>query len=124
MSLEHLTQREEENYYGIALGLISGVGHIYAKTLLSYCGSFKDIFKAKGTALSKIPGIGPSIIGNIVNFKDYGTVEKEMKYIEQHGITPLFYSDKNFPQRLLNFNDSPFLLFLSLIHISEPTRPY
>lgn len=111
MSLEHLTQREEEIYYGIALGLIPGVGHIYAKTLLSYNGSFKGIFKAKASALNKIPGIGKQLIEKILKFNEFHLVEAEMKYLEQHQITPLFYSDKNFPQRLLNFNDSPFLLF-------------
>ena len=111
MSLEHLTQREEEIYYGIALGLIPGIGHIYAKTLLSYSGSFKEIFKAKSASLARIPGIGVHLINKITTFRDYELIEKEMKYIEKNGISTLFYSDKNFPQRLLNFNDSPFLLF-------------
>jgi len=111
MSLEHLTQREEEIYYGIALGLIPGLGHIYAKTLLSYNGSFKGIFNSKASSLSKIPGIGKQIIDKIIKFTDYQLVEAEMKYIDLHQISPLFYSDKKFPQRLLNFNDSPFLLF-------------
>lgn len=62
MSLEPLSQKEEEVFYGLALGLIPGIGHIYAKTLLSYVGSFKDIFQSKSASLSKIPGIGSSII--------------------------------------------------------------
>ena len=111
MSLEPLSQREEEVFYGLALGLIPGIGHIYAKTLLCYVGSFKDIFQSKSASLSKIPGIGSSIIEKIRHFNEFHLVENEIKYIEKHDVTPLFYSDKLFPKRLLNFNDSPFLLF-------------
>ena len=38
-------------------------------------------------------------------------LKNEMKFIEKYKIQPLFISDKNYPQRLLNCYDSPTLLY-------------
>ena len=43
----------------IALTCIPGVGHVTARSLLSYCGSAEEVFEAKQTHLKAIPGIGP-----------------------------------------------------------------
>ncbi|HRN33129.1 MAG TPA: DNA-processing protein DprA [Saprospiraceae bacterium] len=111
MSLNSTSYPEEEIYYGLALALIPGIGHIYAKTLLSYNGSFRQIFHSKGSQLLKTPGMGKELIRRILNFTDFDKVEEELKYIQDHQISPLFYNHPDFPQRLLYFNDSPFLIF-------------
>lgn len=107
MSLEPLSQ---ESILWFSLGLIPGIGHIYAKTLLSYV-SFKDIFNLNQLLSQKYRVLEALSLKKIRHFNEFHLVENEIKYIEKHDVTPLFYSDKLFPKRLLNFNDSPFLLF-------------
>ncbi|MCO6462396.1 MAG: DNA-processing protein DprA [Saprospiraceae bacterium] len=102
---------DEEVFYGLALGLIPGIGHIYAKTLLSYSGSFKNIFYSKPNKLLKIPGMGKELVRRIIHFADFQKIEDELKFMEKNGVTAIFYNHPEFPRRLLHFNDSPFLLF-------------
>ncbi len=111
MPLQSTSYPEEEIYYGLALASIPGIGHIYAKTLLSYNGSFRQIFHSKGSKLLKTPGMGKELIRRILDFSDFDKVEAELKYMQEHHISPLFYNQPEFPQRLLHFNDSPFLIF-------------
>ncbi len=95
----------------IALTLIPGVGNVIAKTLVSYCGSVEGIFKEKKKMLEKIPDIGHKTAEAIVDYKTFDKAESEIEFIEKFKIIPLFYLDKNYPQRLKNCSDSPVLLF-------------
>ena len=47
----------------------------------------------------------------IKDFSDFSNAEEEIKFIEKFRIKPLFITDKEYPQRLLNCYDSPTLLF-------------
>ena len=49
---------DDEKVYQVALSLVPGIGDITAKTLVSYCGSAKEVFKKNRNKLSKSPGIG------------------------------------------------------------------
>jgi len=98
--------------YKIALNLIKGVGSKNAKILISYLGGVENIFNAKKSELTKIPGIGTLLANNIVNFNDMALVEEEIKFIEKYKIKTLFYTDKDFPHRLKQCEDSPIILFV------------
>jgi DNA processing protein len=97
--------------YQIALSQIAGVGDILAKNLVSYCGGVEEVFKQKKSRLLQIPGIGERIAEQVVQFKDFKQVENEIKFIEKHGITALFYLDKNYPTRLKHYPDAPIMLY-------------
>lgn len=100
-----------ELYYGIALSLVPRIGNISAKTLLSYCGSFENVFKANDRALLKIPGVSPAIIEHIRNFDQFDVVDREIKYIEKHNIEVYFHFSADYPRRFQPFYESPFILF-------------
>lgn len=104
-----------ELLYQIALTEIKGIGDVNAKSLLAYCGSASAVFKAKKSELEKIPGIGEVNSGIVLKSRDNATIfnraEKEIKYIEKNNITPLFFTDNSYPQRLKHCHDSPILLF-------------
>ncbi len=97
--------------YQIAITLIPGIGDIVGKKLISYCGGVEAVFKEKKVALLKIPGIGQSTVNSIIGQKVFNRVEKEIEFIEKHNITTLFYTDPNYPARLLNCEDNPLLLY-------------
>lgn len=97
--------------YKVALTKIPLVGAVTARNLVSYCGGVQNVFDAKKADLLKIPGIGEQTTANILTKQSLEQAEKELEFIEQHSITPLFYLDKNYPQRLRNFADAPIMLY-------------
>jgi DNA processing protein len=98
--------------YQIGLTLIEGIGDVNAKSLLAYCGSAAEVFKQKEAQLLKIPGIGAMWAKSIVNSKDVlNRAEEEIKFIEKYNITPIFFTDENYPTRLKYCSDSPVLMY-------------
>lgn len=98
--------------YQIGLTLLDGVGDVLAKNLVAYCGSAEQVFKTNKSLLEKIPGIGSYTANAILKSKSvFERVEKEIKFIEDKSIETLFFTDKNYPQRLKNCNDSPVMLY-------------
>ncbi|MEP7107667.1 MAG: DNA-processing protein DprA [Ferruginibacter sp.] len=97
--------------YQIALTLVPNIGDVHAKALINLYGDAQSIFKAKKRDLDHLEGIGTIRAGSIKAFTDFQSCEAEIKFIEQYRIIPLFITDKNYPQRLLNCYDSPALLY-------------
>ncbi len=97
--------------YQIALTLVPNIGDVHAKALVNIYGNAQNIFKASKKDLENIEGIGTVRAKSIKNFIDFSSSEAEIKFIEKYKITPLFITDKNYPQRLLNCYDSPVLLY-------------
>lgn len=101
----------DELIYQLALSEVSQIGCVQAKILIQHFGEATSIFKAKESQLKKIEGIGEIRARNIKSFHDFKKEEEEIEFIEKYKIKPLFITDKNYPQRLLNCYDSPTLLF-------------
>ena len=97
--------------YQIALTQIPHIGDVHAKALVNIYGDAESIFKAKRKDLENQEGIGTIRANSIKAFTDFQNSGAEIKFIEQYKITPLFLTDKNYPQRLLNCYDSPVLLY-------------
>jgi DNA processing protein len=95
----------------IALTLLPNIGDVRAKALLETFGDAESIFKASKKNLENIEGIGSIAANSIKQFSDFKICEDEIKFIEKSKITPLFITDENYPQRLLNCYDSPTLLY-------------
>jgi DNA processing protein len=101
----------EELQQQIALTFIPQVGSVTAKLLVSYCGGAAEVFKASKQDLLKIPGIGPLIAENIRSSKPLLQAEKELEFMNQHGIEAVFYSEEKFPVRLKQLPDAPTILY-------------
>jgi len=97
--------------YQIALSLVPNIGDVHAKALVNRYGDAQSVFKAKRKDLENQEGIGAVRANSIKAFTAFQTSEAEIKFIEQYRIIPLFITDKNYPQRLLNCYDSPPLLY-------------
>jgi len=102
---------DEELKYRIGITLIPGIGDVLAKNLISYCGSVEGVFKEKKTALQKIPGIGETLANVVRKQNVLGRAEEEIKFIRKYKISPLFYLDDAYPQRLKHCADSPVLIY-------------
>lgn len=97
--------------YQIALTLVPKIGDMHAKKLIAYCGGTEAIFKESVKNLQKIPQIGNNVIKSLKSAKVMNRAAEEIKFIENHKIKPLFYLDKDYPQRLKHCDDGPILLY-------------
>ena len=97
--------------YQIALTLIPNIGDVNAKALINRFGNAASIFSANRKELENMEGIGSIRADCIKKFNNFQRCEDEIKFIDKYKITPLFLTDKNYPQRLLHCHDSPTLLY-------------
>ncbi len=97
--------------YQLALASVPHIGPVQAKTLCDHFENARDIFSARQSTLESIDGIGKIRAKNIKGFNNFNKAEKEIRFIEQYEILPIFIKDNNYPQRLLHCYDPPILLF-------------
>ncbi|MEI6949595.1 DNA-processing protein DprA [Paraflavisolibacter sp. H34] len=102
---------KSELLYQLALTLIPNIGDVHAKILVQHFGSAGAVFRAGKGEIENIEGIGTVRARCIREFHDFDRAEKEIGFLERYGIRPLFLTDPDYPQRLLNCYDSPTLLF-------------
>jgi DNA processing protein len=95
----------------IALTLVPQVGAVTTKNLVSYCGSAEAVFRSKRSELVRIPGVGSSIADSLLASKPLLLAERELLFLEQHGVEAVFYTDERYPVRLRQCYDSPALIF-------------
>jgi DNA processing protein len=105
----------QELIYRLALKQITKVGDVTAKNLVAYCGSASAVFTAKRNELIKIPHIGEYVAKFVLDSQNdaaiFNRAEKEIKFIEDEKITPLFFTDAAYPNKLKHCSDAPILLF-------------
>lgn len=102
---------EDPLLYQIGISLIPGIGDVNGKKLISFCGSAEAVFKSSRKALNTIPGMGDTLVNNILNQKVLTRAAREIEFIRKNKIQSLYYQDKAFPQRLLNCYDHPLMLY-------------
>lgn len=104
---------DESLKYNIAITALPNIGDITAKKLIAYCGSSEQVFNEKKSILEKIPGIGQVYAQSIIKNKYdvLALAEKELNFISDNNISPLFFLDKSYPQRLIHCEDGPILLY-------------
>ena len=95
----------------IALSLLNGIGPKRAKILVSTIGSVEGIFQENHIALGKIEGIGSVRASRLNRAESLLRAEREMAFIERAGITPVFYQDEDYPNRLRHCDDGPVILY-------------
>ena len=97
--------------YQIALSLIPNIGDVHAKALINIYGDAQSVFKATKKELENLDGIGSVRASSIKSFNNFQSSEAEILFLEKYKISPVFITDKKYPQRLLNCYDSPALLY-------------
>ena len=95
----------------IALTLVPNIGDVHAKALVNFYGSAEAVFKAPKKDLENLEGIGTVRANSIKSFNNFSAADAEIAFITQYKISPLFITDKDYPQRLLNCYDSPLMLY-------------
>lgn len=102
---------KEDQLYKIAITKVDKVGPVTTRNLISYCGGVKEVFYTKKKDLLKIPGVGEQTAENLLRHDVLKKAETELRFVSDHKINLLFYLDREYPQRLKPFHDSPVLLY-------------
>lgn len=105
------TDKQNELLYQIGVTLLDGVGDVRAKKLIAYCGGAEAVFKQRKSSLMKIPGIAERFANHILSQDVLKKAEAEVEQVIRNNITPIFFSDKEFPRRLKHCDDGPVLLY-------------
>jgi len=100
-----------ELFYQIALTQVNMVGDKVARVLLSRFGSATAIFNASERELSVISGMGAGRVKAFKKSLDRTRIEKELKFMQQHNIQPLFINHPNYPKLLKDCPDAPIMLY-------------
>src|SRR5690606_32482399 len=106
-----LKMSDHEFIYTLALQNVPKIGDITAKKLIQHCGSAEAVLKEKKHHLLKIDGIGSIVSADIFNPMHLEEATKEWQFIKENDITPLYFMDANYPDKLKHCIDSPILLF-------------
>ena len=124
----------EELIYRCGLSNIHGIGSITAKKLIDHFGSARSLFSASKKELIRVSQIGSSLALKIWDKKDFSLEAKELTTLEKKGIKILFFDDQEYPSRLKNQPDCPFMLqylgnnilnhprIISIVGTRNPTR--
>ncbi len=102
---------EQDDLYKVAMTMIPRVGAITARNLISYCGGLEAVFRARKKELCYVPGVGEVLADQILHSRALEMAEQELHVLEREGIRPIFYLDKDYPERLRPYTDSPLLLY-------------
>jgi DNA processing protein len=105
----------DELLYQLGITQVNGVGDVTARNLVNYFGSAEAVFKAKKKQLLEIPGIAEitaeKLLTNLKNAAVLLRAEKEIAFMQENRIEPLFFTDPKYPQRLNYCSDSPIMLY-------------
>lgn len=101
----------DKHMFEIALNKIPSVGPVLAKLLISYSGGAEAVFKEKKSNLLRIPHIGEKIASHILKADPEKLARTELLFIDKNDIQVLSYTNPAYPQRLLEYEDSPLLLY-------------
>lgn len=108
---QEAVQNDDSLMHLVAITLIPGIGNINAKKLIAWCGNAEEVFRTSRQELMKVPGLA-ALMSQKVNLNELLLrAEKEVAFIRNNKITPLYYYDDNFPQRLRQCADSPLMLY-------------
>lgn len=102
---------EANTVFQVALQLIPGIGNANAKYLISYMGSVENVFSANKAQLLKVPGIGKTVVENLLTKTTLNKSEEICRKCEGLGISIIHYSAKEYPNHLKNVLDAPNLLY-------------
>jgi DNA processing protein len=106
-----ISNMQEELRHQIALTQIPQIGDIVAKKLLAHFRTASAVFEAGRHELENIPDIGTVRAAAIRQFRDYEPIDREIAFMEEQAIQPVFYTSPLYPQRLKHCADSPVMLY-------------
>lgn len=102
---------KEDIHYKIALTLLNGIGPRKAGILISKLGGVEAVFEEKLSVIQGETGMSKDLLKRINRENALKEAEKQLEFIFKQGIQTHFYLDSNYPRRLRQCSDAPYLLY-------------
>lgn len=100
-----------QNIHRIALALVKGMRPKVADEILARIGSESDFFTLPESELSRITGRKLKIFSDEYRRDTLRMAEEEERFCIDNHIRCLYYTDADYPSRLLQCEDAPLMLF-------------
>ncbi|MDE7411647.1 MAG: DNA-processing protein DprA [Paramuribaculum sp.] len=97
--------------YHIAFASLRGINHALADELLERSGSEQKFFESSRRELITAMGFDSKIFDDSYRASLLEKAVKENTFITDNGVRALYYKDPAYPQRLLECDDAPLMLF-------------
>jgi len=101
----------DELLYQVALTMVHQIGDVHGRLLVNTCGSASAVFKTPLSQLERIEGIGTLRARQIKSFRNFSLCDKELNFIAKYSIIPMFFTDADYPRRLLACYDAPLMIY-------------
>jgi len=102
---------DKELTYRIAFSLIRGNSRIIAEELLSKIGNEEVFFNSSSRLLEMQIGKKTKFTDDSYRHQLIEKAQKEVEFINKNNISPIYFNDANYPQRLLDCDDAPLMLY-------------
>ncbi len=97
--------------YKMAFASVRGMGVDLAQKILDVLGNEKEFFTISEKELRAITRSRSKIIEKTYRDSCLQKAEKEISFVESHHINISYFTESDFPQRLLHASDAPILLY-------------
>jgi DNA processing protein len=101
---------EHPSVYQLALRRVRGIGTVYTRNLIKRFGDAASVFRASRSDLEQT-GLHTRVVDAILNFTDFRPFVIELNKMQSMGIRTLFFTDPDYPRRLVDLPNAPPLLF-------------
>lgn len=101
----------EELKYRIAFASIRGMGIELAQQVLEVVGNERDFFAMSEQQLRAITQGSSKVYTNFYRQQQLDRAERELEFIMRNNITATYFTDPGYPQRLLQANDAPCMIY-------------
>ncbi len=95
----------------IALSMITDIGPIGARRLLSVFGTPERIFNSRVDALLAVEGIGIYRAKKVKEFSSWKDVEKQITVLGKSGIKAVGFDEPSYPEMLREIEDAPVVIY-------------
>lgn len=105
------TFADEQLRYRIALAGFRGMTRRLAEMLVDLTGDVSAFFTLSQRELVQLTGCDGILFSEVERGNAMRAAAEEVAFVRKNGITPLFFTDKSYPQRLLECDDAPLMLY-------------
>lgn len=105
------TFADEQLRYRIALASMRGMNRLLAETFIDLTGDVSVFFTQSQQELLQLTGWDSSLFSEVERGKALMDARYEVDFVRKNNITPLFFTDAEYPQRLHECDDAPLMLY-------------
>ena len=98
--------------YRIAFASLRGMNVTVAREWLQRIGTEREFFQYGQRELSALYGVSHGLFNDSVRSAALAEARKEMDFVYAHGVRCLYFTDEDYPYRLLQCEDAPAMLYV------------